>query len=151
MTPVRATDELTIPFAIEDVWSVLVRIREYPQWWPRSVGLRVLKEKPEVVGSSVQLRPFGGRAFKCRVLEMEVPSRLCMEYFGGFIEGRGEWRLETIGDATRVQYVLDVQAAGLIVACLGRITPLGKFHSMQMKSVLRQLENRVREVTSGRK
>lgn len=151
MTPIQAIDELTIPFAIEEVWSVIVRIKEYPTWWPWSVGLSVLNDEPEVVGSTLQLRPFGGRAFKCCVLSMEEPSRLCMEYLGGFIEGHGEWRLESVGKATRVQYVLDVRAAGRIVACVGRIIPLGKFHSMQMKSVLRQLESRVRKVADLRK
>lgn len=148
MTPIQAIDELTIPFAIEDVWNVLVNLSEYPTWWPRSVGLSVLNAEPEVVGSSLQLKPLGGRAFKCRVVSMEEPCSLYMQYFGGFIEGQGEWRLESLGAATRVQYVLDVKATGLVVACLGRTFPLGRFHSFQMKSVLRQLETRVRTIAS---
>lgn len=54
--------------------------------------------------------------------------------------GRGEWRLEPSGSGTRVRYELDVQAAGRVVAWIGRVIPLGRLHSRQMQGVLRRLE-----------
>lgn len=144
MTPILATDERILPFEREQVWHVLANVSVYPGWWPRSVGLRVVHAAPEVIGSSFRLRPLGGRAFLCRIESLEAPTAMRMRYFGGFIEGQGEWRLEALGAQTRVQYELDVQAAGRFVACIAGLVPLNRFHSYQMKQVLRNLEGEVR-------
>lgn len=148
-TPIRATDEIVLPFPPSDVWCVLEDIDEYPKWWPRSVGLRVLHREPQLVGSSLQLRPLGGRSFSCRVESIDPPNRLAMRYFGGFIDGIGEWRLEPIGSSTRVQYELNVNATGLFVALIGRMLPLSRIHSFQMKQVLRNLEKAVGKKIKG--
>jgi ribosome-associated toxin RatA of RatAB toxin-antitoxin module len=144
MTPIFATDERILPFEREQVWHVLANVAVYPDWWPRSVGMRVLHVAPEIIGSSFQLRPLGGRAFRCRIESLESLKTMRMRYFGGFIEGQGEWRLEALGSETRVQYELDVQAAGRVVACIAKLRPLNRFHSYQMKQVLRNLEGEVR-------
>ena len=140
VTPIRATDEAIVPFPPTEVWRVLADVADYPRWWPRHLGLRVLHREAGLVGSEVEQRPFGGRPFRCRVEAVEEPSSIRAQYHGGFIEGRGEWRLEAVGSGTRVRYELDVHAEGRVVACLGRILPLGRIHSRQMRSVFRQLE-----------
>jgi ribosome-associated toxin RatA of RatAB toxin-antitoxin module len=119
---------------------VLADVAAYPSWWPRHLGLRVLHREAGLVGSEVEQRPFGGRPFRCRVEAVEEPSRIRTQYHGGFIEGRGEWRLEPVGAGTRVRYELDVHAEGRVVAWLGRILPLGRLHSRQMQKVFRQLQ-----------
>ena len=86
------------------------------------------------------MRPFGGRPFRCRVEAVAEPSSIRTQYYGGFIEGRGEWRLSPSGSGTRVRYELDVLAEGRLVAWLARILPLGRLHSRQMQGVFRQLE-----------
>ncbi|MFN7730383.1 MAG: SRPBCC family protein [Pirellula sp.] len=143
MKPIFATDERILPFEREKVWHVLANVAVYADWWPRSVGLRVLHAAPEIIGSSLPLRPLGGRAFRCRIESLESPNAMRMKYFGGFIEGQGEWRLEALGSETRVQFELDVQAVGRFVACLAKRLPLNRFHSYQMKQVLRNLERKV--------
>ena len=143
MTPIRATDERIVPYSQCEVWKVLVDIAAYPAWWPRTVGLRILHREVELVGSSFELRPFGGRSFCCRIESVEEPNMLRMRYYGGFIDGRGEWRLQPVGLKTRVVYELDVRAAGRIVAWIGRLLPLSRLHSFQMNGVLRQLEKKV--------
>lgn len=143
MTPILATDKLAIPFPMDQVWSVLTDIPAYPNWWPKAVGLRVLNAEPDIVGSAFELRPLGGRSFRSRIDSMEAPKSLRMQYFGGFIEGTGEWRLEPLGPNTQVQYTLDVQAAGRLVAWIGKVIPLGRVHSYQMQQVLRNLEREV--------
>jgi len=94
------------------------------------------------------MRPFGGQPFRCRVEAVEEPCSIRTQYYGGFIRGRGEWRLEATGSGTRVRYELDVQAQGRLVTWLGRILPLGRIHSRLMRDVLRQLE-RVLMQTNG--
>ena len=140
VTPIKAIDEAIVPFPPTEVWRVLADIAAYPSWWPRHLGLRMLHREPGLVGSEVEERPFGGRPFRCRVEAVEEPCTIRTRYYGGFIEGRGEFRLESVGSATRVRYELDVQAEGRAVACLGRILPLGRIHSRLMQSVFRQLQ-----------
>ena len=77
---------------------------------------------------------------RCRIEAIEEPRSIRKRYYGGFIDGRGEWRLEPAGSGTRIRYELDVQAEGRVVAWLGRILPLGRLHSRQMQRVFRQLE-----------
>jgi ribosome-associated toxin RatA of RatAB toxin-antitoxin module len=149
MTPIIATDELIVPFPRDLVWKVLENFSSYPDWWPRSVGLSIVNLEPELLGSTFQLRPMGGRAFYCRVESMDEPNSIRMQYFGGFIEGRGEWRIESVEDLTRIQYELDVLAAGRMVAWIGRIFPLGRFHSFQMKDVLSRLERQIKKVAEN--
>lgn len=139
-TPIRATDEITVPFPASEAWSVLTDFAAYPRWWPKSLGLRLLSAGEGLVGTEVELRPFGGRPFRCRVEAVDAPSRIQMRYFGGFIAGSGEWRLEPSGEETRVLYQLDVRAHGWLVGLLGRVFHLGRLHSRSMQSVLRSLE-----------
>ncbi len=143
MTPIRALDERLLPCSKDEAWEVLSNIGSYPRWWPQSLGLRVLSLDQGLIGSALQLRPLGGRSFCCRVSSFEKPNRLSMQYFGGFIEGKGEWRLSESGNCTRVEYELDVHAVGRIVAWIGRVLPLGRIHSKQMQSLLRQLEKEI--------
>jgi ribosome-associated toxin RatA of RatAB toxin-antitoxin module len=129
-----------VPFSPSEVWRVLTDLAAFPGWWPRRLQLRVLHREPGLVGSEVEMRPFGGRPFLCRVESVEEPCSIRTQYHGGFITGRGEWRLEPSGSGTRVRYELDVQAEGRVVAWLDRVLPLGRIHSSQMHGVFRQLE-----------
>ena len=97
VTPIKAIDEVIVPFPPTEVWRVLADIAAYPSWWPRHLGLRVLHHEPGLVGSEVEERPFGGRPFRCRVEAVEEPFSIRTRYYGGFIEGRGEFRLESSG------------------------------------------------------
>lgn len=145
MTPIHAIDELVVPYPKDEVWNVLADVAAYPDWWPRAVGLSVLIAEHQIVGSSFELRPLGGRPFRCRIESIEVPNKLRLQYFGGFIEGRGEWRLESLGLKTQIQYELDVKAAGRSIAWIGWLIPLSRIHSYQMKQVLRNLEREVKQ------
>jgi uncharacterized protein YndB with AHSA1/START domain len=140
VTPIQAADEAILQFQPTDVWRVLADVAAYPSWWPRHLGLRVLTCAAGFVGSEVEQRPFGGRPFRCRVEAVEEPFSIRTRYYGGSLEGRGEWRLEPVGAGTRVRYELDVHAEGRFVACLSRILPLGRMHSRLMQGVFGRLE-----------
>jgi len=140
-TPIQATDEITIQAPVGEVWPVLADVEGYPRWWPRSLGVRVWSTGGEVLGTEVEMRPSGGRSFVCRVEAVEVPTRIRMRYGGGFIEGFGEWRLEPLGEQTRVSYQLEVQAHGWLVFCLGKVMNLAGVHSRSMQEVLKNLKH----------
>ncbi len=140
-TPINATDEITIPFPASEVWAVLADFRGYPHWWPKSLGLRVLSGGDVPLGTEVEIRPNGGRPFRCRAEEVVEPQRIRMRYFGGFIDGFGEWQLEPRGGETRVIYRLEVRACGWLVALLGKMFNLGQIHSRSMQTVLQNLKH----------
>jgi len=150
MTPIRATDELVVAFSPAEVWRVLADVGGYPRWYPRSLRLRVLRNVAGLVGTEFELRPFGGRAFRCRIDGVEAPRSIRLQYYGGFLDGRGEWRLESSASGTRVTYALDVTALGRLAAVIGRVLPFGRIHSRQMMGVLRQLERTLEDVKGRR-
>jgi uncharacterized protein YndB with AHSA1/START domain len=139
-TPICAVDERVIPLPPEKVWQVLADISRYPDWYPHSLNLKLLTMTANGVGSELELRPRGGRAFRCRVESLEPPRRIRIRYPGDFIIGIGEWRLKAEMGGSRVFYELDVLANGLLAACLGKLLPLGKLHSKLMQEVLKNLE-----------
>ncbi len=143
VTPIKALDEIIIPASIESVWESVADVASYADWWPKSIRVRVLQVETDGIGSCLELHPVGGRAFRCRIEAIARPSQMTMQYFGGFISGQGEWRLQSVDGGTKVQYHLDVQAAGRLVAWIGRLVPLGKIHSYQMQGVLRRLSVKV--------
>ena len=51
-----------------------------PQWWPSSVKIVVRRHSPELIGSQVQLKPYGGRAFVCEVESIREGAELRLQY-----------------------------------------------------------------------
>ena len=139
-TPIRAVDERVLPFAPDQIWPVVADVNGYPRWYPPSLHLQVRVVTADGIGSEVELRPRGGRAFRCRVESLEAPRRLRLRYPGDFIVGTGEWRLDAVPGGTRVTYEMDVVATGRLVVLLGWLLPLGKIHSKFMREVLANLE-----------
>jgi ribosome-associated toxin RatA of RatAB toxin-antitoxin module len=134
---------------------VLVDIAAYPQWYPRRVGMSVVKALPGVVGSELRLRPLGGRSFCCRIESIEEPRSILVRYHGDFIRGTGRWMLEGDRTHTQVSYILDATAHGVLAAVLARLLDLGRVHSGQMRVVLRDLGAEIRRraisATGGRR
>lgn len=137
---IQAVDERALPFVPEQIWPVLANAERFPTWYPVSVGVKVLATSASIVGSEFEIKPRGGRPFRCRVEAIEPPRRMRMCYPGPFIVGSGEWRLEAVAGGTRVAYALDVEAHGWLVAVLGKLLPLGKIHSKSMQEILANLE-----------
>ncbi len=140
-TPIHATDEITIPLPATEVWPVLADFGEYSRWWPKSLGIHVLSGGVELLGTEVEVHPFGGRPFRCRVEAVDMPKRIRMRYFGGFIDGFGEWRLEPLGQETRVIYRLEAKAHGWLVVLLGKVLNLARLHSRSMQAILKNLNH----------
>jgi Polyketide cyclase / dehydrase and lipid transport len=120
--------------------ATAVHVNVYPRWYPPSLNLRVRAVTAAGIGSEVELRPQGGRAFRCRLESLEAPRRLRLRYPGDFIVGTGEWRLDAAPGGTRVAYELNVVATGRLAVLLGWLLPLGKLHSKFMRRVLENLE-----------
>ena len=120
---------------------MLADLGGYSRWWPKSVRIRALASDVELLGTEVEIHPVGGRPFRCRVEAVDVPKRIRMRYFGGFIEGFGEWLLEPLGLDTRVIYRLEVNAHGWLVVRLGKMLDLAQIHSRSMQTILHNLNH----------
>lgn len=138
-TSIRASDEIVIPLPAAEVWPMLADFNGYSLWWPKSLKIRTITDGADLLGTEVELCPVGGRPFRCRVEHVEAHKHIKMRYFGGFIDGVGEWRLEPQGQETRVTYALEVEAYGWVVALLGKVLNLAKIHSRHMQSILSNL------------
>ncbi|HEX7078360.1 MAG TPA: SRPBCC family protein [Candidatus Eisenbacteria bacterium] len=148
-TPIRAADGAVLSFLREDVWRVVADVRAYPIWFPRSIRARV-ERADELIGTRVNLKPWGGRAFTCRVVEVHPLRGMVFEYDGGFIQGRGEWSLEPVERGTRVSYALDAVAVGRLAAIAERMISLSRVHSAAMQGVLGALGREVARRATGR-
>lgn len=144
MTPIQAIDVADFAYPLEAVWQLLVDVENYPNWWPPSLGVRALSSGQRPLGAELEIRPKGGRPFRCRVFSMEPQVALDMEYFGGFIVGAGHWQLETLGDITRVSYRIDVRAEGWLVRWIAKVVDLGAIHSRQMRQVFDAMQQALR-------
>jgi uncharacterized protein YndB with AHSA1/START domain len=149
-SPIQAINERVMPFPPERVWSVLADAGNYPNWYPPTVTVRVLATTQTLAGTKFEVRPRGGRAFRCEVKDVDKPHRIQMRYPGDLILGTGEWRLESLGSgSTRVTYTIDVVANGWVAAILGRVLPFAKLHSRAMQDLLAALEHEVARRTEA--
>ncbi len=139
MTPIKASEQIVIRVPAEDAWKLISDVGAYRYWWPRSLGIRVLEQGDGLIGTTVEIRPRKGRSFSCRVIAAEPPHRIELAYFGGFIEGRGEWTIAEVEGGTRIGYSLDAQAHGWLAGIIGRFKDLGEIHAEQMHEVFLRL------------
>jgi uncharacterized protein YndB with AHSA1/START domain len=141
--PIRMADETFIPLAPDKIWPVLADIARYPQWWPRSLFVHLLHADPGLVGSEYRIRPYGWRSFCCKVVSVEEPACICLQYEGAYMSGIAEWRLESVGQGTRVIYDMDAEVKDLLVALVGKVTDLKNIHSYSMRHIFQNLKKQL--------
>ena len=143
ITPIQIADETIIPLSPAEVWRVLADIARYPEWWPRSLFVRLLYANPELTGTEFSIRPYGWRSFRCRVVSFEEPVRICLQYEGLYMGGIAEWRLEPAGQGTRVIYDMDAKVKDLLVTLVGTVIDLKSIHSYSMRGIFRNLKRQL--------
>lgn len=122
--PLQMSDETILPFSPGEIWPVLADITRYPKWWPRSLFVAPCRRNPGLIGAEYTLRPYGWRSFCCRVVSVEEPALLGLQYQGTYMEGVAEWRLEPVGNGTKVIYAMDAEVHDLAVALVGKVPPI---------------------------
>ncbi len=142
-TPIQMTDETIIPLLPSEVWPVLADMAGYSKWWPRVLFVRLLHADSGLVGTVYTIRPYGWRSFRCRVLAVENPIRIGLQYEGNYMQGVAEWRLEPFEQGTRVIYEMDAEINDLGVALLGTIIKLESIHSFSMRCIFRNLKQQL--------
>jgi len=139
-TPLQATDTMFFPQAPDVLWPILADTGRYPQWWPWFLFTHANPTAAHPVGSELYLRPMGFRSFTCRVVAVNEPHAMNLEYVGNFITGHAQWLLEPEVQGTRVSYVVDVFVHDVMVTLAAKVFDLGMVHSYSMRKILQNLQ-----------
>jgi len=134
MRRIQAEDEAVIANSPERIWRAITDFSSYAKWWPSSVNIVVRRSTPELVGSQVQLRPFGGRAFLCEVESIREGAELRLKYSGVY-RGPGVWTIVAGDGNCRVTYRVDIEIADPLMKLLSYIIPIPRLHSSLMREV----------------
>lgn len=146
MRRITVTDETTLPFPPAVVWKVLADLESSPSWWEPQVKVRVRQALPEIVGSTLEVRPYGGMSFVCRVTEVVPEATMKMQYFEGVYQGTGHWTLTPTESGTRLSYAIDLQIMSRLLVVLSYVLDLGAIHSKLMSRVFGNLERAIAAV-----
>ena len=141
--PIRMTDETFIPLSPVEIWPALADITQYPKWWPRLLFVHLLHADPGLIGTEFTIRPYGWRSFRCKVISVEEPVRICLQYDGIYMGGVAEWRLEPIDDGTRVIYDMDAEVNDPLVALVSMVINLKSIHSYSMRNIFQNLKKQL--------
>lgn len=139
MDRIKAKDSRHFSAAPERILPVLLDVGKFHTWWPASIQFAVLKQTPDGVGSEVEIKPFGGNNFCCR-LESVDASRVVMRYFKGIYSGEGIWTLTPSGSGTDVAYEVDLEITSMTVRMLARMVDVRGLHSKLMGEVFDGLQ-----------
>jgi ribosome-associated toxin RatA of RatAB toxin-antitoxin module len=134
MRKIVAEDTAVIAGAPEAIWQAISDFNLYAEWWPSSVKILVRKSAPGIIGSQVDLKPFGGRAFLCEVESIREGAELRVKYSGVY-RGPGVWTIAAEGGNCRVTYRVDLEIADPIMKILSFIIPIPRLHSSLMRKV----------------
>ena len=141
MRRVIAEDAVVLPYSPQPVWNALADFASYWRWWPTSVKIHVRRATPELVGSQIEVRPFGGRGFVCEVVRVTPPTEMQLRYVAGFYRGTGVWTVSKQDDGTRVSYRIDLEIVDRFLVVLSCFINIAALHSRLMRKVLSGLDD----------
>lgn len=101
-----------------------------------------------LVGSRIEVRPYGGQGFVCEVVDVKQNSELRMKY-SGMYNGTGIWKISDVNGHCRVTYEIRLEAENLWIRFLLSILPVATIHSRLMTKVLSGLERYLAEHDEG--
>ena len=142
MRKVQAEDETVIVCPPERIWQAIIDFNSYTKWWPASVRIVVRRVTPELVGSQVEIKPYGGRAFLCEVESIRDGAELRLRYSGVY-RGIGVWTIAEGDGHCRVIYRIDLEVADLLMQLLSYVVSIPRLHSQLMREVFSGLEGYV--------
>ena len=134
MRRIQAEDAAVIASPPNLIWRAITDFNSYAKWWPSSVKIVVRRNTPELVGSQVQLRPFGGRAFLCEVESIRYGAELRLQYSGVY-RGTGVWTIAAGDGNCRVTYRVDLEIVDPLMKVLSYIMSIPRLHSSLMREV----------------
>ena len=134
MRRIQAEDAAVIASPPDRIWQAIADFNSFPQWWPSSVKIVVRRHSPELIGSQVQLKPYGGRAFVCEVESIREGAELRLQYSGVY-RGTGVWTITAGEGNCRVTYRVDLEIIDPLMKVLSYIMSIPRLHSSLMREV----------------
>jgi ribosome-associated toxin RatA of RatAB toxin-antitoxin module len=144
MPQIKAYDDIQLNCSVDDVWNVLTDIPQYYKWWPKSVNLKVSNFNEDIVNTTFEARPLGGKSFSCKVVSVILKKEIKLNYFEGIYRGEGVWKVENKNNLVNVSYKVDLEIVDKSIAFLSRLVSIPKLHSMIFKRILKGLDEQVK-------
>ena len=135
MQRIQSTSSKDMPYPATEVWKVIADLGNYPTWWPRSTKVKVLHVAKELIGSRLEIRPYGGQAFVCEVCGI-TPGRTLRMAYSGIYSGNGAWDLTDTNGHTRLGYSIDLQIDSAFIRFLARFLPVTAMHAKLTEQIL---------------
>lgn len=148
MKQIHSLNSITLPFSTQKIWKIITDITSYSLWWPSTVKIKVLNLTQHVMGSQIEVRPYGGLSFLCEFSECVDNVKLVMKY-SGIYSGLGVWTLTEMNGQTKVDYEINLEINNLFIRLLSHVIPIEKIHYKLMNEVLFGLENRLKSYTKS--
>jgi ribosome-associated toxin RatA of RatAB toxin-antitoxin module len=139
MKRIHAVNAKVLPYPVQQIWRVITDFDGYSKWWPSSIRTKVIWVSETLIGSRIEVRPYGGRGFICEVVGVTEHSELRMKY-SGIYRGIGGWTLSDVNEHCRVTYKIMLEIDDLWIRLLSYILPVTKIHARLMTKVLSGLE-----------
>jgi len=145
MKQIHSINSITIPFSARQIWTILTDIPSYPLWWPSTLKIKVLNTTQNIIGSQVEIRPYGGIPFFCEFSQSVEPVKLVMKY-SGIYSGLGVWTLSEMNGQTKIDYEIYLEINNLFIRLLSYVVPIEKIHYTLMDKLLFGLESRLKKM-----
>jgi ribosome-associated toxin RatA of RatAB toxin-antitoxin module len=139
MINIHSKNTRTLPFSALEIWDTIIDFEKYPEWWPSTVTIKVLRIQKEVKGSQIKASPYGGLGFVCEVVEVRQPTMFVMDYSGVY-KGRGVWTIAENNGRCDVVYEINLEINNFFIRALSYLLPVERIHSQLMDDVLSGLE-----------
>jgi ribosome-associated toxin RatA of RatAB toxin-antitoxin module len=135
MKSIHTINSKILPYTAARIWAIITDFSNYPAWWPPSIKIRALRLSEELMGSRIEIRPYGGQAFYCEVSGIRDGIELTLTY-SGIYTGTGRWTIAEANGQRRVTYEIELKIENLAVRLLAYVLPLASLHSRLMEKVL---------------
>jgi ribosome-associated toxin RatA of RatAB toxin-antitoxin module len=148
MRSIQTTNSKILPHTAMQIWKVITDLSSYSAWWPSSIKIKTLRLSKELIGSRIEVRPYGGQAFCCEVSNINDSKELTLKY-SGIYSGTGMWTISEINGQSLVTYKIELKIQNTMIRLLSFVLPVASIHSKLMEEVLTGLGHYLEKLKSA--
>jgi len=145
MKNIHTINSKVLPHARTRIWEVITDLSRYSVWWPSSLKIKILHLSEGLIGSRIEIRPYGGQAFYCEVTGVDDSTELTMTYTGIYT-GTGRWTISEVKTQRCLTYEIELKIESPMVRMLSFVLPVASIHSHLMEKVLSGLGRYLEEI-----
>jgi ribosome-associated toxin RatA of RatAB toxin-antitoxin module len=135
MKNIHTANSKILPYTRARIWEVITDLSSYSVWWPSSITIKTLHLSEGLIGSRIEIRPYGGQAFYCEVSGIDDNAELTMTYTGVYT-GTGKWTISEVNGQRCVTYEIELTIESTMIRLLSSVLPVASIHSRLMEKVL---------------